>query len=402
MAWAQKGYNEIQGIKGRYRIAAIGCRLTADCNLLERFGRGVSPITLNAAYRDRGLYSDIDDGVRDDILNTTITKFDTNIAYTGSGTGTPPHANCIVKMPLKNNQFGSHFSLVHHLDGNTVYITDSWDGQVKPTSFYGNILRWDAYEDRTPRPAPSAPAPVIKKRIDGIHYEALPEPKLYKIRTPEAHVWDFGYANTWAELNQSSLGTRPQDSDFWVYGKAYHPIGAWYMLDKPAWEGEKDRGINAFDLKEYVEPVVVESIPVVEAPAEPISNDTYPNVSEADKAGDYIMLEDYIVSDLAGLQAQYQYHKGDIKRVVGTTIKGEIKYYILQKYFDQGWLYGVPENLMTPEDDDELFTHVDTSEPIIALTPAKQGLIKKVTGSISSAFAWAASFIVGFKKGKEK
>ncbi len=156
MAYGQKNYNEIQGINGKYRINQIGCFVTAFANLLDRFGRGVGdPIAMNRILRDNGIYVDVDDGIRDDLAYSSISRVNGNIVVTGQGNGVPPHSNAIVKFTGLSG-FGTHFCLV--ADAAKGLIVDSWDGVVKSWNVYGGPKSWATYEDRTPKPAP-APTP---------------------------------------------------------------------------------------------------------------------------------------------------------------------------------------------------------------------------------------------------
>lgn len=170
MAYGQKNYNEIQGINGKYRINQIGCFVTAFCNLLDRFGKGVGdPIALNRILRDNGIYVDVDDGVRDDLAYGSVSRVNGNIVVTGTGLGTPPNNNCIVKFTGLSNGFGTHFCLVQDDIAGT--IVDSWDGQIKSWNVYGGPKAWASYEDRSPAAAP-APTPAPQAPADSIVVQA--------------------------------------------------------------------------------------------------------------------------------------------------------------------------------------------------------------------------------------
>jgi hypothetical protein len=151
VAYGQKNYADIQGINGKYRISQIGCFLTSFCNLLERFGRGLPPNQLNNIFKNRGVYIDVDDGIRDDLGWQSVVAYDGQIALQKTGTGTPPHKNSIVRIAAANS-FGTHFCLVDRIEGSTVYIVDSWDGAVKNSNVYGPITGWAAYGDIKPQP----------------------------------------------------------------------------------------------------------------------------------------------------------------------------------------------------------------------------------------------------------
>lgn len=153
MAYAQRNYGQIQGIGGRYTIAQIGCFITAFCNLLERFGTPIDPPTLNNIFRDRGIYIDVDDGIRDDVGWSTITAYDGSVAVAQTGAGAPPHSNAIVKFNYKSpntGQFTTHFCLV--ADRNAGTIIDSWDGQVKSWNVYGGPIAYATYGKTNAQP----------------------------------------------------------------------------------------------------------------------------------------------------------------------------------------------------------------------------------------------------------
>lgn len=143
MAFTQSSYpNVIQGIDGKYTIAQIGCFLTSFANLEERYGKEVNPPTLNAFFRDNNVYTDIDDGVRDDVSWDTITSYDPSFTVIGIGTGPPEHDNSIVKF-VYNNGESTHFCLVQNAAQEI--IIDSWDGSIKPWSFYGGPKEYATY-----------------------------------------------------------------------------------------------------------------------------------------------------------------------------------------------------------------------------------------------------------------
>jgi hypothetical protein len=161
MSYGQKNYLEIQGISGKYRISQIGCFITAFANLLDRFGRGVgSPIEVNRILRDGNYYVDVDDGIRDDVGYSTVSRINPNIAISRTGKGLPPSNNCIVKFTGLSG-FGTHFCLV--ADAAQGLIVDSWDGVVKHWSTYKDPDEWAEYVDNTPAPTPPpAPAPAVE------------------------------------------------------------------------------------------------------------------------------------------------------------------------------------------------------------------------------------------------
>lgn len=150
MAYGQKNYGDIQGINGKYRISQIGCFLTSFCNLLERFGMPVDPPTLNNIFIQRGIYIDVDDGIRDDLGWQSVTAYNGQVVTTVKS-GNVTERNSIVRLAASNS-FGTHFCLVDSIRADGVYIVDSWDGQVKKASVYGPITGWAVYTFNKPQP----------------------------------------------------------------------------------------------------------------------------------------------------------------------------------------------------------------------------------------------------------
>lgn len=166
MSWyGQKNFNQIQGINGRYTIAQIGCFITGFCNLLKKFGKDVDPASLNRVFVQRGMYTDIDDGVRDDVGWATITGYDGQVQVTATGgAGWPPNNNAIVKFAYKSPKTGApmtHFCLVADAANKT--IVDSWDGVIRTPGYYGEPVAWATYADITPQPVVIAQAPSSPK-----------------------------------------------------------------------------------------------------------------------------------------------------------------------------------------------------------------------------------------------
>lgn len=150
MAYAQKNYSQIQGINGKYRISQIGCLLTSFCNLLDRFGMPVDPPTLNNVFVQRGIFLDIDDGIKDDLGWQSITAYNGQIVTTVKSGGVTER-NSIVRLAA-NNSFGTHFCLVDSIRADGVYILDSYDGVVKHHNAYGPITGWAVYTYNKPQP----------------------------------------------------------------------------------------------------------------------------------------------------------------------------------------------------------------------------------------------------------
>lgn len=168
MYYGQINYKkQMQGIPPtKYTIAQIGCFLTAFCNLLSDNGRNISPLDLNAFFRDKRIYIDADDGIRDDLYWGAVSKFEPKLIVSDlANGGQPPHTNSIIKMNARNT-FGTHFCKVHRISGNSVQIIDSWDGKIKQSSAYGKILGWASYKKIGAKPTPEKPHTYKVKKSD--------------------------------------------------------------------------------------------------------------------------------------------------------------------------------------------------------------------------------------------
>lgn len=150
--YAQTNYPQKQGIAPqRYTIAQIGCFITSFANIMERFGVKVSPLGINTLLVSKGLYIDVDDGVRDDVGWTTIISlYPKNIRLESIGNGKPTSNNSIVKFNYRSTVTGSfttHFCLVQDAKAGT--IIDSWDGKVKSWTVYGGPVSYATYSKLT-------------------------------------------------------------------------------------------------------------------------------------------------------------------------------------------------------------------------------------------------------------
>jgi hypothetical protein len=162
--YAQTSYQEKVG-NGPYPISAIGCFLTAFCNLLENFGVNVDPPTLNNFFESHGDYlSDPGDGpgVKDNLSWNSITAYNSGIVVNGQGTGWPNTNNAIVKFYYKSARTGvweTHFCKV--ADHNAHTILDSWDGKVKAPGEYGTPIGWASYGNARVQPVVTASNPPV-------------------------------------------------------------------------------------------------------------------------------------------------------------------------------------------------------------------------------------------------
>jgi LysM repeat protein len=156
--FGQKNYGDKMGggnggEPARYTIAQVGCFLTAFCNYLSRQGRSIDPANLNKIFTQRGIYVDVDDGVKDDLAWQSITAYDGSVGVTSTGSsGWPDSNNAIVKFAYTSPKTGApttHFCLV--ADASTHTIVDSWDGVIRAPGYYGNPVAWATYADIVPQ-----------------------------------------------------------------------------------------------------------------------------------------------------------------------------------------------------------------------------------------------------------
>ena len=244
MGWyAQTSYPyEKQGINGKYSIGEIGCFLTAFCNLLQRFNKNIDPKSLNTIFIQRGIWIDVDDGIRDDLGWESITAYDGQVKVQGrpGGAGWPPHNNAIVKFYYKSQRTGqmvTHFCLVADAAAGTVI--DSWDGVLKKPGIYGTPVAWAAYENVVPqpvvvRPLPenTPPTPTPAPAGGEIRYEVLYTPKKMHTNKEPTKKWAFGNARTWSEFGVAEI--KKKDTNVEIVAIAHHPVpptGAQYFMD---------------------------------------------------------------------------------------------------------------------------------------------------------------------------
>jgi len=179
MQYAQKNYLQlmgrtVNGVAPRFRIDQIGCFLVSFTNLVNEGGVAIDPIGLNNIFRDRGIYTDIDDKVFDDLgwgsIGAVYPQFvlgktaNTGINRTA---GWPSNNRSIVRFYYKSVQSGQmifHFCKV--ADAAKHLILDSYDGKVKPSP-YGEPTGWAEYAYPTPQVVVPVqpPSSVVGKQL---------------------------------------------------------------------------------------------------------------------------------------------------------------------------------------------------------------------------------------------
>lgn len=226
MAYGQKNYSEHLG-NGPYPISATGCLLVAFCNLLERFGEGVDPVTLNNWFNAHHAYlASPEDGAgtKDDLAYGSVSAYASNVHVTGShqGAGWPASNNAIVEFRYKSKSTGevvTHFCLV--ADHAAKSIVDSYDGLVKTPahyeSVYGQPISYATYtkaaaakvtpiSSPAPAPKPAAPAaPAVSGVVNHIQNVTVTTPVLV-VRTGPGTKYPGGQANsTDGDLHQGTV-----------------------------------------------------------------------------------------------------------------------------------------------------------------------------------------------------
>ena len=416
MYYGQKNYNELQGIAPqKYRINQIGCFLVSFCNLMEAFGKGVDPLALNKSFRDKSVYRDVDDGVRDDLAWASITKHNKNIVVTNTGVGKPPSNNAIVKFTGVKNGFGTHFCKV--ADRDKGLIIDSWDGKTKNWSIYGGPKTWATYDDTTPKPKP-APKPAPVKPA-----EPAPKPKIENVTVQPG----WGITHVLRAVGYSK--------------EQYENPAEWDRLSKLNGSSDRIKLKPGQVVKVYKTPLAKRTastpVPTViatatTAPVEPKFEAPKPVIAPAETVVDenvvpvtvihdawkatytesdmlYIAKENAVVKDVTGLHMDRQIVKGQKVNGAGVFEKEGIKYVRTHKSIEENQWYGVPlgilsdgQNpdsyvgpLLTDEDDDdglfeldmvleakEMFNNLSGREKIVAFVARIQGFLLKLLETI--------------------
>lgn len=147
---------------GNQTIATAGCFLDSFVNLLNRWGEDVNPLTLNQFFIDHNTFIyDADDKGADDLSWSSISQYDPNIVVQNVGGATLPTSNdAIVEFHYNSVHSGlliNHFCLVDHIEGDQLFIVDSYDGIVKGPGAYESVyhkpVAWASYVKNTPVPA---------------------------------------------------------------------------------------------------------------------------------------------------------------------------------------------------------------------------------------------------------
>jgi hypothetical protein len=242
MAYGQIHYSQKLGTGPSVdSIADVGCFLTAFSNLLERFGEGVDPPTLNNFFIQHGTY--MADGANRDYLGWgSVSAYDGNITATKiGGAGWPQTNNAIVKFIYKSSRTGqqvTHFCLV--ADWTQRVILDSWDGQTK-VSPYGNPVAWASYDRHVPQivVAPPPPSTANLFTVENI-------PTTVKALRINTHLWDLT-RRTWPDIANNPVRSEGVGFQFETSRVAHHMLGGSYYMPN---DGNGSQGYNIVDCKD--------------------------------------------------------------------------------------------------------------------------------------------------------
>lgn len=401
MAYGQKNYNELQGINGKYRISQIGCFLTSFCNLLERYGKAKSPLELNAIFRDRGIYLDVDDGIRDDLAYSSITRYDPDITIVRSGKGAPTTNDCIVKFNYRSGGglFNTHFALV--ADASKGIILDSYDGVLKNWNAYGGPIEWYEYRNNKPAPVAVQPAPTTPA-FNGQEITILPGWGLSHA-AQAAGFSDWKEPSRWAAIASLNGSSNWNDFNSKLYAgqrikvkaadqpaPAPQPTpaqpeilnimvqsgwGITHVLKAAGYTKEQYENVKEWDrvaalngsathlklqpnqvVKVYRSALPIEqAAPVatpqpVETPKEvnvPVTVKTYKDSFVAD-AREFVAINSAIIKDMDGLHRDLQLVDDQIVKSAGHFIKDGNKFYISRKHHSDNKWYGIHEDNLRP------------------------------------------------------
>jgi hypothetical protein len=248
MSYAQQQYPQGLGNSQTVSIAEAGCLLTAICNGLQYMnGSGPDPLALNDYYRNNGIYTwDAADQAADDLAWDSISRYDPTIHVDQVGVGSvPPSNNAIVKFHYNSVHTGNpidHYTWVDHIEGNQVFIVDSWDGQVKGPSGYQNIyhlpVAWATYSKTAPTPpAPAAPLYTVT--------ETYPEGKQVKLNKQPTNLWGMNYQFDYMKDHPVEVHNA---GEVWAVTNKVHHVNGYDYYRR---EGQID-GFNVLDCDEII------------------------------------------------------------------------------------------------------------------------------------------------------
>lgn len=284
--FGQQHYPQHLGNSTTVTIAEEGCLLTAVCNGLEKFnGSAPDPVTLNYFFSSHGVFTyDAIDRAADDLSWDSISKFDPSVTVAQIGNGSlPPSNNAMVKFHYNSVHTGNpifHFCWVDHVEGDRLFIIDSWDGLVKPPEGYEGVyhkpIAWATYNKAAPvlpPPPPPPPVPVPEPAPYVPPSAPLPIPTPTQPYTLIRSVLAYDSAND-AVNDRNAKGSVPAGSYF-VFNQRYGMLNLTSTLgragdlvnSKGGWINPKDNQLDPEPPKPVLvpwpEPVVTPTPPPI-------------------------------------------------------------------------------------------------------------------------------------------
>jgi hypothetical protein len=283
--FGQKNYLAIQGIGGKYRIDQIGCFLTTISNWLERRGRGINPVDLNAQFIANGTYCDIDDGIRDDLGPYAFHAADAASNCSGWINGIADTNDAIIEFYYQSithpwlddartkPNLITHYCLVANAAAHT--FIDSWDGVVK---------NWDTINYGRPRRfariSVDAPTPVVVQNLPKYQVtETYPDGKQVRLNKEPTNLWGMNW--DFEKMVNNPIEVHHLGEVITVTNKVHHVDGYDYYR-----RADQVDGFNVLDCDDYTPPApapdpVPSPTPAAETPALPVLNYvTYPEAKQ--------------------------------------------------------------------------------------------------------------------------
>lgn len=397
MSYGQKNFLQAQGIPPtRYRIDQIGCFLVAFSNLLERFGEGVNPITLNDYFVNHGTYVDVDDGVRDDLGWGSVSAYNGNLVVSQvGGAGWPNTNEAIVKFHFKSPRTGieqDHFCLV--ADHNASTIVDSYDGVVRAPGYYGQPVAWASYALNQPQPV-QPPPPSHPYSVASIGAKDLVGNKA------PTHLWNLDL-RSWAAMRDNPVATINQGERVHVVAIASHILGGRYYMPDP----NLPQGYNVVDLDEPPAPAPAPEPPKPEAPLPELTPMPIPTPPEGEAVPVTVIPDAYkksyrddpaelqatssaLVEDFEGKLPPQQLVEGQVVHQAGVFVKNGKTYARTINSVQNGRWYGIDCEFLGPIEGDafdldlaleakELLGNLSGRENLVARVARLEGLLIKL------------------------
>lgn len=399
--FAQKNYPQQLG-NGNYTIAEAGCLLTAICNGLEQMdGTAPDPVALNQFFMQHAQYLRDADGANEDLAWGSISSYDTTIVVTQVGSSAlPPATPACVKFHYNSVQTGSpidHFCWVDHIDGDQVYIIDSWDGIVKAPAAYQGVyhepIQWAVYRKLNPTPAPTVLAPSIAAPTTA--------PALDDMYTVVKEI--PGYPTSGMAASRNGSNSQVPAGNYNVFNRFNNMINVTRIAGQPGWWINPNDNVQQASVPLPMPAPSTSNPPPLPAPIpNPETETAVPNwrITYApfrNKFGDvapqyYVAMRDVTVSDLETTKKDLIMHQYSITPVSGTFTKDNVVYGRPQSATDKFWWYGIPmtdprTNTPNIELESEVYsTKTDTATHKVTKTIKPYDYVVLATAKVEKTF----------------